>query len=162
MSNFTLVEGTCIITGETYAVRSGEEGNPPDQFISPPALVALGVLDKNENYDWAKAATIRHPNGLKDWIVEHSENTDSFKDFDLEHGAVYESDLVEGYKETYENSDDPYFRYQGRIKQKVRDGIEDYRVDRSDLDAEVVQEALDELWKIPGEMEEPADQEESS
>lgn len=150
--NFTVEEGTCIVTGQKYSIRVEEDGDGPNEFVSPPALVALNVLDSNPELDWVKAAMIKHPNGHKEWISEHSGNTEDFEDFSLEHGALYTSDVVEGFQEIYEDSDDPYFRYQGRIDEKTRSGAGDeFRVTRDELQRPKVQEALAALNRFENE-----------
>lgn len=120
-------EVECLLTGLTYYVKE----DAPDEGLAPSTLTALAYLRNNEHVKWAKAARIRHPNGFVDWIIESSE--DNFGDHSIEHGAVYQSDVVEGYAIESESDNEPTNVYQGRIDEKQAEGV-DVKVRREHLD----------------------------
>lgn len=127
MNRIVASEVECVLTGLIYHVM----GDAPGEGLAPSTLKALAYLRNNEHAEWAKAARIRHPNGFVDWIIETSE--DDFGERSIQHGAVYRSDVVEGYAVESDDSSQTTNVYQGRLDEKLTDGV-DFRVRREHLE----------------------------
>lgn len=132
----------CLLSGLDYWVKPEDDSPTPGKGLAPATIHALAYLYHNDSVEWARAARVVLPNGMEDWLVEHSENTDQFEDRSIQHGAVYQSDFVEGYEGTTESSE-THVRYQGRINEKLHDGTSGFRAQRKHLDDPEVKSLLE-------------------